>query len=85
LILGLARAVTLGLESRRTHDHILLSYLKLPQLEVEIEVKLPPTISLPVCLGVGFPSVAHDQVFVFGFTIESFSLWSALSNEEEDL
>jgi hypothetical protein len=31
LILGLARAVTLGSKSRRTHDHILLSHLRLPQ------------------------------------------------------
>jgi hypothetical protein len=32
LLLGLARAVTLGSKSRRTHDHILLSHLRLPQL-----------------------------------------------------
>jgi hypothetical protein len=31
LLLGLARVVTLGLNSRRTHDHILLSHLRLPQ------------------------------------------------------
>jgi hypothetical protein len=31
LLLGLARAVTLGSKSHRTHDHILLSHLKLPQ------------------------------------------------------
>jgi hypothetical protein len=31
LFLGLARAVTLGFKSRRTHDHILLSHLWLPQ------------------------------------------------------
>jgi hypothetical protein len=30
MLLGLARAVTLGSESRRNHDHILLSHLKLP-------------------------------------------------------
>jgi hypothetical protein len=30
-LLGLARAVTLGSKSRRTHDHILLSHLRLPQ------------------------------------------------------
>jgi hypothetical protein len=29
LLLGLARTVTLGSKSRRTHDHILLSYLRL--------------------------------------------------------
>jgi hypothetical protein len=31
LLLGLARAVTVGSGSRRTHDHILLSHLRLPQ------------------------------------------------------
>jgi hypothetical protein len=31
LLPGLARAVTLGLKSRRIHGHILLSHLKLPQ------------------------------------------------------
>jgi hypothetical protein len=31
LLLGLARAVTLGSKSRTTHGHILLSYLTLPQ------------------------------------------------------
>jgi hypothetical protein len=31
LLLGLARAVTLGSKSRRTQDHILLSHLRLPQ------------------------------------------------------
>jgi hypothetical protein len=31
LLLGLARAVTLGPKSRRTHGHILLSHLRIPQ------------------------------------------------------
>jgi hypothetical protein len=31
LLLSLARAVTLGSKSRRTHNHILLSHLRLPQ------------------------------------------------------
>jgi hypothetical protein len=30
-LLGIARAVTLGSKSLRTHDHILLSHLRLPQ------------------------------------------------------
>jgi hypothetical protein len=31
----------------------------------EVEVKLRLTVSQPECLGVGFPSGAHDQIFVF--------------------
>jgi hypothetical protein len=31
MILGIARAVTLGSKSHRPHDHILLSHLRLPQ------------------------------------------------------
>jgi hypothetical protein len=31
LLLGLPRAVTLGSKSRRTHDHILLPHMRLPQ------------------------------------------------------
>jgi hypothetical protein len=31
LLLSLARGVTLGLKSRKTHDHILQSHLRLPQ------------------------------------------------------
>jgi hypothetical protein len=32
LLLGLAKGVTLGPKPRKTHDHILLSNLRLPQL-----------------------------------------------------
>jgi hypothetical protein len=31
MVLGITRTVTLGSKSRRTHDHILLSHLRLPQ------------------------------------------------------
>jgi hypothetical protein len=65
LLLGLARAVTLESKSRRTHDHILLSHLRLPQLRGPG----PRTYILqeqggPVLpLGTGFPFVAsyHSQ------------------------
>jgi hypothetical protein len=32
-------------------------------------------------LGVGLPSGAHDQIFVFNLTIAGFLLWGALSDE----
>jgi hypothetical protein len=42
LLLGLARAVTLGSKSRRTHGHILLSHLRLPNLEGQVPVFISP-------------------------------------------
>jgi hypothetical protein len=42
LLLGLARAVTLRCKSRRTHDHILLSHMRLPNLEGQVPVFISP-------------------------------------------
>jgi hypothetical protein len=43
LLLGLARAVTLGSGSRRTHDHFLLPHLRLPpNLEGQVPVFVSP-------------------------------------------
>jgi hypothetical protein len=36
----------------------------------------------PVCLGVGLPSEAHDQIFVCCLTFVDFLLWAALSDED---
>jgi hypothetical protein len=57
-----------------------LSY-KTIEVEVEVEVNLRPTVSRPVCLGVGLPSGVHDQIFVFCLTIAGFLMCGALSDE----
>jgi hypothetical protein len=53
--------------------------------EVEVEVNLRPTVSRPVCLGVGLPSGAHGQIFVFCLTIADFLMWGTLSDERTGL
>jgi hypothetical protein len=59
LLLGLARAVTLGTKSRRTNDHILLSHLRLPQPEgPDPRIYIPQEQGGPVIPpGTGFPFV----------------------------
>jgi hypothetical protein len=58
LLLGLARAVTLGSKSLRTHDHILLSQIRSPNLEGQVPVflfprdrepSIPPSTGFPIC------------------------------------
>jgi hypothetical protein len=49
------------------------------------EVKLRPTVSRPVCLVVGLPSGAHDQIFVFCLTIVGFLTCGALSDKRMGL
>jgi hypothetical protein len=58
LFLGLARAVTLESKSHRTHDHILLSHLKLPQPgDPGSRIYIPQEQGNPVIPpGTGFPS-----------------------------
>jgi hypothetical protein len=52
---------------------------------VEVEVNLRPTVSRPVYLGVGLPSGAHDQIFVFSPTIVGFLMCGILSDERMGL
>jgi hypothetical protein len=52
--------------------------------EVEVEVSLKPTVSRPVCLGVGLPSGAHDQIF-FCLTIAGLLMCGTLSDERMGL
>jgi hypothetical protein len=51
----------------------------------EVEVNLRRTVSWPVCLGVGLPSGAHDQIFVFCLTIAGFLTCGTLSDERMGL
>jgi hypothetical protein len=51
LLLGLARAATLGSKSRRTHGHILLSHLRLPQVPVFISPRNRVAELYPQALG----------------------------------
>jgi hypothetical protein len=53
--------------------------------EVEVEVKLRPTVSRPVFLGVGLQFGAHDQTFVCHLTIAGLLMWVALSDERMGL
>jgi hypothetical protein len=63
------------------YNNIKRKLLSIFEVEVEVEVKLRPTISRPVCLGVRLSSGAHDQIFVFCLTIVGFLMWGALSDE----
>jgi hypothetical protein len=55
------------------------------EVEFEVEVNLRPTVSWPVCLGIGLPSGAYDQIFVFHLTISGFLMWGTLSDERTGL
>jgi hypothetical protein len=46
-----------------------------------VEVKLRPTVSRPVCLGVGLSSGTHDKIFGFCLTLAGFCILGSLSDE----
>jgi hypothetical protein len=61
--MGLVRAVTRGSKFRRTHGHILVSHLRLPQLGWPgPRIYIPQEQGGPVIpLGTGFPFVASYE------------------------
>jgi hypothetical protein len=63
LYLGLARSVTLGSKSRRTQAIFYCLIWDSPNLEVEVEVNLRPTVSRPLCPGVRRSFGTCDQFF----------------------
>jgi hypothetical protein len=60
-------------------------YIARQEVEVEVEVNIRPTVNRPVCLGVGLPSGAHDQIFVFCLTIAGFLMCGTLSDKRTGL
>jgi hypothetical protein len=42
-------------------------------------------VSRSACLGVGFPSGDHDEIFVFWLINAGFLMWGALSDEKKGL
>jgi hypothetical protein len=58
--------------------------LILPEFK-EVEGNLRPTVSRPVCLGIGLPSAAYDQIVVFCLTIAGVLMWGTLSDERMGL
>jgi hypothetical protein len=58
---------------------------RITQTEVDVEVNLRPTDSPPVCLGIGLPSGAHDQIFLYCLTVADFFIWGTLSDERMSL
>jgi hypothetical protein len=67
LLLVLASANILGSMSRGTHDHILLSQIRVflfPNEWLTLSLMLRPTVSRSLCLGIKHPSGAYDQIFI---------------------
>jgi hypothetical protein len=71
LLFGLAKAVTLGFRSRRTHEYILLSQLRLSQPGGPVPVFISPRsrVTQLYTQGTGFPFVVKDTVVVFYLSI----------------
>jgi hypothetical protein len=64
--------------------HFLFCRSTIATVATEVEVKLRPTVSRPVCLGFGLPSGTYDQIF-FCLTIVGFLMLSILSDERTGL
>jgi hypothetical protein len=62
----------------RSEFRIYLIMQKIEESAHQVQVNLDRR---PVCLGVGPPSGAHDQIFVFCLMIAGFLMKGALSDE----
>jgi hypothetical protein len=64
-----------------------MSVLSLIDFEVEVEDNLRPMVGRSVCLGVGLPSGAQDQILSLSLslTIAGFLMCSTLSDERMGL
>jgi hypothetical protein len=72
-----------GVDFRDFREFPYCSMLPRPgDIAVAVEVNLRPTVSRTVCLGVRFPSGAHDQIFVFCLTNAGFLMWDTLWRED---
>jgi hypothetical protein len=63
----------------------MLTSISRSAIEVEVEINLRQTVSRPVCLGVGLPSGAHEQIFVLCLTIVGVFILGDLSDERMGL
>jgi hypothetical protein len=89
LLLGLSRATAIRSKSRRTHDHILHSRLRLPQpgepgpyiliLQEQSGIVIPPATGFPFCCLLRFPGLWWRYSNQPWFKFKLFCYWLSIS------